>query len=166
MSTDLTWQEQIERIERSMLDTLPPEFEHVPDEDTMKYDAEFRVDYTSEPGLPVVGIPAVEAGTPSELKTCQEWINDQGARGNQNRRRGRWHVNRSTHEALLASDGVYTLCVMDGDRVLAGQIVPAEMLGEVASWTNGGKKYASQRAAIPWAKLIDPDAIEAARDDG
>lgn len=157
MSADY-WKQQIRRMEEKLVEAVPADLEHVSDGVTRAYDAEFVSGYTTTPELPVVDRAYVEAGTPAELKTCQVWIDDAGSGGG--RRRGRWFVQRDTHDELASAGGVYVLLVTYGGEIVAGRVAPTDAVSRLASWTNGGKRYDSQRAYIPWAKVIDPGQVQ------
>lgn len=162
MSADY-WKQQIKLMEQSVIRIIPPDLEHVDDGKTRDYDAQFIADYVTTNELPVVGQTMVEAGTAAELKTCQIWIDDSGSNGG--RRRGRWFIQQDAHEALREADGVYLLVVTrDEEEVVDGRVVPPHALDGLLSWTNGGNRYNTPRAYVPWSKVISPESVSF--DDG
>lgn len=148
------WNQQINLMERGLFDELPVDVEHVDQSEAVHYDGRFVSRYVSTDDLPIIGRMAVDAGTIVELKTCQEWIDDEGSRSD--RRRGRWQLQKQAHEYLEEHDGIYCLLVLHGDQVVDGRLLPATDINGLASWTNGGYKYTSPRAIIPWSKIVPP----------
>lgn len=145
-------EELINRMEQGLFEEIPPEVEHVHKGQAIHHDGLLVKDYTTTSELPIIGRAVMGAGTPIELKTCQKWIDDRGS--SNKRRRGRWQVQKTAHEALEENDGAYCLLVLDIDEVLDGRLLPARGLNGLASWTNGGYKYNTPRAFIPWSKII------------
>lgn len=158
MGLDAWQREQIRMMEEALFETIDAPIHHVGDEITRDWDGKFVEGYTTNGSLPIVGRTYIPAGTVVELKTCQVWVDDAGSNGG--RRRGRWQLSRDTHDVLEDEDGVYCLLVLDGERVVDGRVLPAEELNGMASWTNGGSDYSSERAIIPWAKVISPGSLD------
>jgi hypothetical protein len=151
--------DQIEQRERAILARLPFDAQHVPNSECQDYDAVLEEPYTTGQHIRIIGRARLEAGTPIELKTCQEWIDDNGSWNG--RRRGTFRVQQDTHERLEDAGGVYCLLVMDGDDILTGRLLEPEHLEScVNSWTNGGAKYQSDRAHVSWGSIMPPSSIQ------
>lgn len=149
--------EQIETRERTILDRAPFEAEHVSDAETQAYDARLLQPFTPNQSVGVSGRIRVSAGTILELKTCQCWYDDPHSRGG--RRRGQFKVNRDAHEELCELGGLYAALVLDGEEILGGRFVEPAAVGDASTWYNGGRKYATDRATIPWPKLVPKSLV-------
>ncbi|MDZ7701845.1 MAG: hypothetical protein U5J98_07100 [Halobacteriales archaeon] len=68
--------EEIEDREIDLLGQLPFEAAHVPDAATDDWDAVLAEPFQSNGKITAYDSLLIEAYTPLELKTCQEWIQD------------------------------------------------------------------------------------------
>jgi len=87
--------------------------------------------------LPMMGILAIEPGTPGEIKGAQATISDGTAS-----RTGRFYIRREQHERLVARDGVYIFAVYRAaDNELLGLLATLAVIVEEElreSWYSAG----------------------------
>lgn len=159
MSSTVPDVEQIEARERRILSQAPFEARHVPDAETQAYDAVMAEPFHPTSTVSAYGTVVVEAGTILELKTCQQWIGDRHSRSG--RRRGQFKLQKGHHETLKELDAKYaSLVLTEDERLLGGRLVDPSDLDPVLSWTNGGSKYADERATVPWYKIVPKAEVE------
>lgn len=146
-------------IEQALLEHLQLPHRHIPDAETQAHDA--ILTHSIQPGE--YDIPGTQivfpADTPLEIKTCQEWIVDTNSRNN--RRRGRFHIRPSTHDAF---EGAYILAVINQDKsgLRAVAMLDHEALDTVVhdTATNQGTGR-GQISAIPWTRVLDTRGYQA-----
>lgn len=135
-----------------------PELHHVANDDKVPdwYDAITTEAIVTGPDARVAGLTVVEAGTPIEVKSCRNWIDDG--------RRGRWWIREGAHERLLKADGEYALAIRDDDNdVLRAVLVPAHTVDVLLAgrWTNCGEHHVAERSAqLPWSAVLDPEETD------
>lgn len=148
----------VEQREKAILQDLPLNAAHVPDSETDHYDAVLVESVQSSSTIAVIGRLEVPAETPLELKTCQQWISDNGSRSG--RRRGQFKINERTHEKLVDVSGWYLFLVLEDEDLLHGVLIAAEDLKNLPFY-NASQRFTSRRATLPWFKIAPKEAVSA-----
>jgi len=101
------------------------------------YDVTPSVAVFASEALPMLGICAIEPGTPGEIKGARATISDGTASRN-----GRFYIRREQHERLVARDGVYIFAIYrQADNELLGLLATLAVIVEEElreSWYSAG----------------------------
>jgi hypothetical protein len=100
-------------------------------------------------------------GRPVECKTCRVVLS--------NGRRGRWWIQRESHDRLVEAGGSYALSYYDPHAYCDGPIVDvvlvdAERVDELVSWTSNGRGHhrGEEHAKLGWPHLFERQGGEPA----
>jgi hypothetical protein len=98
-------------------------------------------------------------GRPVESKTCRVVL--------VNGRRGRWWIQRESHDQLVDADGLYALSIYDPQAVAEGPIlgsvlVPASEVDNLVAWTANGRGHhrGTEHAKLGWPHVLSAEVVE------
>lgn len=134
-----------------------PALEWVGDSEARWHDARTTKLMTPTNERPFGGVCVVERDTPVEIKAV---VPEQSSEAPQ---KGRWYINRETHERLQRAGGVYYLTVYapkPATPLLAARVVPAATVGDVMAghWYDSGRDR--QVGQLTWTKIIDERRVQ------
>jgi len=135
-----------------------PALEFVGDSEAHWHDARTTKQMTPTNERPFGGVCVVERDTPVEIKGV---VPEQSSTSKP--QKGRWYINRETHETLAAAGGVYYLTVYapkPSTPLLASRVVPAATITAVMAghWYDSGRDR--QVGQLTWSKIIDESRVQ------
>lgn len=154
-SRPLSSKEAGDRVEATVIQSVPG-VEHVSDTVAPHHDAVTTA--VLEPSNDVLfrGICLLEPDTAIEIKSAIAVL--------ESGQRGRFHIQRTGHAALLAAAGSYlfAVCAPTPDReVVALAIVPASLVDELlGSWYDAGDSRTDEYTQLAWSRVFSPQEVE------